>query len=77
MVEAIYIKLVLTSVILQLEARCHCDRHCCVSSWCDENGGGDKCVGKVPYCGDSPCDWATATVVARMPAATAAATERY
>ncbi|ORY60030.1 uncharacterized protein BCR38DRAFT_488224 [Pseudomassariella vexata] len=39
-----------------LEARCHCDGHCCGSSWCNEETTGE-CVDGVPYCDGVPCPW--------------------
>ncbi|KAB5525644.1 hypothetical protein GE09DRAFT_1229433 [Coniochaeta sp. 2T2.1] len=26
-----------------IEARCHCDGHCCAGWWCDDNGSGQCC----------------------------------
>ncbi|KAH8199658.1 hypothetical protein TruAng_006188 [Truncatella angustata] len=40
-----------------LNARCHCDGHCCGGGWCNDEGTGE-CVGDVPYCDGVPCPWA-------------------
>ncbi|KAK6086440.1 hypothetical protein SCUP515_00006 [Seiridium cupressi] len=37
-----------------LDARCHCDGHCCGSSWCLDSGEMGDCIDGVPYCDRTP-----------------------